>query len=87
MLGELEGRGWLKVEPPTWRDPASVIARRAGEPLKAGFKIETIEDSDDKIHSKYRSGQYNLEVRLDFRSGKGEVKVSEAEGYNGNEDK
>lgn len=81
MLGTLSGKGWKMVEPPTKSDSESVVARFDGEPVKAGFLIDVIEETESTFHSKYRSGMYNLEVRIDFDIGRGQVKVEEAEGY------
>ena len=81
MLSKLEGKGWTMVEPPLERDGESVVARFNGEPVKAGFLIDVIEESETTFHSQYRSGQYDLEVKIDFDIGRGQVKVTEAEGY------
>jgi len=69
------------VEPPLERDGESVVARFNGEPVKAGFLMDVIEESETTFHSQYRSGQYDLEVKIDFDIGRGQVKVTEAEGY------
>lgn len=84
MLSELSGEGWKSVRPPMPDDDMSVIGRYDGEPIKAGFQIEMIEDSDNFIHTKHRSGQYDLEVKVDFEIGRGQVRVERAEGYNEN---
>ncbi len=81
MLHKLEGNGWTMVEPPLERDGESVVARFNGEPVKAGFLMDVIEESESTFHSQYRSGQYDLEVKIDFEIGRGQVKVTEAEGY------
>lgn len=81
MLSELSGGGWTIAEPPLRRDGESVVARVQGEPIKAGFLTERIKDSDDMFHVKYRTGQYDLEVKVDFASGHGQVRVEEADGY------
>lgn len=81
MLSELDGNGWTVVEPPEQHDAESVVARLNGDKIKAGFRIEVVEESETVFHSKYRSGQYDLEVKIDFDIGRGQVKVEEAEGY------
>lgn len=81
MLGELVGRGWVMVEPPLERDSESTVARFNGQPINAGFLMERVEDSDDLVHMRYRSGKYDLDVKVDFDIGRGQVKVEEAEGY------
>lgn len=81
MLSELAGDGWTLAEPPLDTDGESVVARVNGEPIKAGFLMEKIEDSADEFHAKYRSGRYDLYVKVDFVSGHGRVRVSEAPGY------
>ena len=43
--------------------------------------LDIIEDTEDSIHTKYRSGRYDLEVKVDFDIGRGQVKVTEADGY------
>lgn len=69
------------VEPPEPQDGESVVARFDGEPIKAGFLMDIIEESETTFHSLYRSGQYDLEVKIDFEIGRGQVRVMEAEGY------
>lgn len=81
MLGTLSGKGWTMVEPPARQDGDSVVGRFNGQPIKAGFRTEIVEDSDGLFHTKYRSGQYDLEVKIDFEIGRGQIKVEEAEGY------
>lgn len=81
MLSELSGSGWKLAEPPKPSDDENVVARVDGEPISAGFRVETIEDSETKFHIKYRTGKYDLEVKVDFVSGHGQVKVEEAPGY------
>jgi hypothetical protein len=82
MLSELAGDGWTMAEPPLERDGESVVARVDGKPIKAGFLTERIKDTRDKFHVKYRSGQYDLEVKVDFVSGHGQIRVEQADGYN-----
>lgn len=81
MLGKLEGNGWTMVEPPLERDSESVVARWNGEPVKAGFLMDVIEENQTTFHSLYRSGRYDLEVKIDFEIGRGQVRVEEADGY------
>lgn len=69
------------VEPPREDDEASVVARYNGRPIKAGFRTEIIEDSETTIHTVYRSGKFDLELKIDFEIGRGQVKVQEADGY------
>ena len=81
MLSEIAGQGWKMVEPPLDRDEPSVVARYNGKPVKAGFLIDRLNDSDEEMHVKYRSGRYDLELKIDFTIGRGQVKVEEAPGY------
>lgn len=81
LLSELAGKGWTLVEPPERDDADSVVGRYKGEPVRAGFRLETVEDSDEEIHCRYRSGRYDLDVKLDLVSGHGQVRVQEADGY------
>lgn len=81
MLAELSGEGWTRAEPPLRRDGENVVARIDGKKIKAGFLTERIEDSEDMFHVKYRTGKYDLEVKVDFVSGNGRVRVEEADGY------
>jgi len=81
MLGKLEGNGWKMVEPPLERDSESVVARFNGEPVKAGFLMDVLEESETTFHAQYRSGKYDLEVKIDFDIGRGQVRVEEAKGY------
>jgi len=80
-LAELVGNGWTMVEPPQRGDGESVVARYEGEPIKAGFLTERVKDSEEEVHFRYRSGQYDLDVKIDFEVGRGQVKVEEAPGY------
>jgi hypothetical protein len=80
-LKDLCGEGWMLVEPPLPRDDESVVARHGGEPIKAGFLTERLTDSEDEFHARYRSGQYDLDVKIDFEVGRGQVRVEEADGY------
>jgi hypothetical protein len=82
MLSELSGKGWTFVEPPERLDEESVLARYDGEPIKGGVLVEKLEDKPDLIHSLYRTGPYDVEVKIDFSIGRGSVKVEKAEGYN-----
>lgn len=79
-LSKLLGKGWTMVEPPLEQDAASVIARYDGTPLKAGFTMEESE-KDGEFYSKFRSGHYDLEIKVDFDVGRGQVRVTEADGY------
>lgn len=83
MLSELVGDGWTRVDPPEASDEDSVVARYKGEPVKAGFLMERVKDSGEEIHFQYRSGQYDLDLKIDFDIGQGQVRVEEAEGYDG----
>lgn len=80
-LGDLEGKGWTMVQPPQPADADSVVARHNGEPIKGGILVEELQDSEEVTHLLFRSGQYDLEVKIDFDIGRGRVRVSEAEGY------
>lgn len=82
MLDKLAGNGWTMVEPPMEHDGESVVARCNNKPIRAGFLMDIIDDSESVFHSKYRSGCYDLEVKIDFDIGRGQVKVERAEGYN-----
>lgn len=81
MLGDLSGRGWVVVQPPRSTDGESVVARLDGEPIKAGFLLDVIREDDSVFHASYRSGRYDLEVKVDFDAARGQVRVSEADGY------
>lgn len=81
MLSELCGKGWTFIEPPGPADEASVIGRHKGEPIKAGVRTEKVKDTAETMHYRYRSGQYDLDVKIDFDIGRGQVKVEEAPGY------
>jgi hypothetical protein len=80
-LAELCEKGWVIVEPPARTDTASVVARYDGEPIKAGFRTDTIADTESEVHYRYRTGQYDVDVKIDFDIGKGQVKVERAQGY------
>ena len=78
---KLCGEGWVAADPPLQRDDGSVVARCNGHPIKAGFRTETVEDSDEEFHVIYRTGVYDVELRLDFLTGETAIKVERAEGY------
>lgn len=85
-LKQLAGRGWIRAEPPSIDAKESVVAVVDGTEIKAGFerKDSPIVDSPQRIHRLFRSGQYDLEVRLETTSDmamEGFVKVERADGY------
>lgn len=84
-LKDLAGTGWNLVEPPLEDDEQSVIARHRGSPVKAGFKLEESED-DGEYYSKFRSGQYDVEIKVDFNVGRAQLRVTEASGYGDNDE-
>lgn len=79
-LSELAGNGWVLVDPPCEHDESSVVARHRGQPIKAGFTVEE-EEEDGELYFKFRSGRYDLELKVDFDVGHGQVRVQEADGY------
>lgn len=81
MLSDLKGRGWVLVQPPLQFDDENVVARYEGKPIRAGFLMERVRDTDSEVHVKYRSGSYDLEVKIDLETGHGQVRVEEAPGY------
>jgi hypothetical protein len=81
MIDNLTGNGWATVEPPEPNDEPSVIARYKGEPIKGGVLMETIEDSPDLIHSRYRTGPYNIDVKVDFEIGRGQARIEKVDSY------
>jgi hypothetical protein len=81
MLDELSGSGWVMASPPFPTDSESVVARVRGEPIKSGFLTEKISDNEDEFHAVYRTGCYDVQVKVDFVSGHGQVKVEKAPGY------
>lgn len=80
-LSKLEGKGWFAVEPPEPQDEDSVVARYNGEPVKAGFLTERVKDAEDEVYYRYRSGAFDLDVKIDFLIGQGQIRVQRAEGY------
>ncbi|AGM11466.1 hypothetical protein M199_gp200 [Halogranum tailed virus 1] len=85
-LSDLDGQGWVRAEPPRLDDEETVVAVVDGEPVKAGFerKESPVEDSPSRIHRVFRSGRYDLEVRLETTSDmamEGFVRVERADGY------
>lgn len=79
-LADLAGKGWTLVDPPLESDPAAVVARYNGHAIKAGFTMEESEENG-VFYSKFRSGKYDLELKVDFDVGHGQVRVNEADGY------
>jgi len=82
VLSEMMGSGWLMVEPPEEQDEPSVIARYKGKPIKAGFMKGIVQDNESVFHAVYRSGYYDIEAKIDFDIGRGQLKVTRADGYN-----
>lgn len=81
MIDKLTGNGWAFVEPPEQTDEASVLARYQGEPIKGGVLIEQIEDEPYLIHSRYRTGPYNVEIKVDFEIGRGQARIEKVDSY------
>lgn len=80
-LKTLEGKGWMIVEPPREDDPSNVIARYDGEPIRAGLLRERITDTDEMFEACYRSGPFDVRIKVDFSIGVGQIRVDRAEGY------
>lgn len=80
-LAELAGNGWTVVQPPEPTDEQSVVGRYNGEPIKGGVRTAVKADTESAAHYQYRSGKYDLEVKIDFDIGRGMIRVAEAEGY------
>lgn len=80
-LSELSGEGWVFADPPKNTDEQSVIARYQGEKIKAGVKTETVTDNESEMHIKYRTGCYDLELKFQLDIVRGQIKVSQADGY------
>lgn len=83
QLKNICGAGWQTVQPPLPVDESSVIARCNGQPIRAGFEVETLEDTENVMHKKFRTGCYDIELRLysGARTASGELKVERADGY------
>jgi len=81
VLGDLDGEGWVVVDPPEDSDTHTVVGRYADEPIRAGVLTDKVEDDHDVIHYRYRTGCYDLDVKVDFDIGRGMVRVERAEGY------
>jgi len=87
-LSELAAKsGWHKLEPPTeeqdWSD-ANIIGNYKGRPIKVGFQIEKVEDTDDCLHKVYRTSKYDVHLKIESLGAglaQGQVKVKEADGY------
>ena len=82
MLQEIAGNGWTVIEPPAEKDEPSVVGRYNNQPIKAGILMEKLVDARDELHYRYRSGRYDLDVKIDFDIGRGMVRVERAAGYN-----
>jgi len=83
ILQDLCKKGWVAVNPPTDADEVSVICRYNGDPIKAGFESERIEDSSERLHTKYRTGMYDVELKIESTGGSalGQLHVERADGY------
>jgi len=86
-LKSLSGKGWVQAEPPSLEAEPSVVAEVDGEPVRAGFerKDSPIEESRECVHRKFRTGRYDVEVKIVSGDGEvvlsGYIKVEEAPGY------
>jgi hypothetical protein len=78
MLDELSGKGWVVAEPPDIDDADSVVAQVSGKKIRGGLLVEQHEDSENGFHYEYRTGPYTLEVKVDYVSGNGQVRVEKA---------
>lgn len=87
-LAELAERGgWHHFDPPTeeqeWSDE-SIIGNWKGQPIRAGFEIETVQDDDQCLHKIYRTSKYDVHLKIESLGrnlAQGQVKVEEADGY------
>jgi hypothetical protein len=77
MLAELSGKGWVAAEPPEIDDADSVVARVRGEAIRGGVLTERHEDSEERFHYEFSTGPYTLEVKVDYISGNGQIRVEE----------
>lgn len=82
-LAELSGKGWVLAEPPKVDDSENIVARYRGTEIGAGFKLdESLNRSEE--YMKFRSGEYDVEVKFHFDVCRAELRVTEAEGYDEN---
>lgn len=89
VLSELaELSGWHQLDPPSeseW-DDESVIGNWKGEPIRAGFETDTVRDDGQCLHKVYRTSKYDVHLKIENLGpnlAQGQVKVEEADGYNG----
>ena len=81
MIKDLSGKGWFQVAPPRSSDDENVIARYDGEPINSGFLIDKYTDTMEMFHGLYRSGRYDIELKVDFDIGRARMQIEEADGY------
>lgn len=87
-LKKLSGRGWLRAEPPSLSAEDNVIAVVSGTEIRAAPEFEMKEspvvDTPSEIHRRFRSGMFDLDIRLQTTSDmvtEGFIKVERADGY------
>ncbi len=87
-LKKLSGQGWLRAEPPAFSADDNVLAVVNETKIRAAPEFEMSEsplmDAPDEIHRRFRSGIFNVDIRLlttqDMVT-EGFVKVERADGY------
>jgi len=90
-LADLEGNGWYDADPPPLDADMGVVGVVEGFQVRVPPRFELSEspitETEDKIHRRFRTGKYNVDLRLHIAAdmvSQGEIKVEEAEGYDEN---
>jgi len=87
-LKSISGEGWVRAQPPSLDASENALAVVDGFEVRAAPEFEMKEspiiDTPEKIHRKFRSGVYDLEVMLNTTTDmavEGYVRVERADGY------
>jgi len=91
VLKQLDGKGWQPLDPTSESQEVSekrVIGNYKGQPVTVGFRIEEVDyEQDERLHEIYRTGRYNVHLKIESLGGglaQGQIKVEQADGYEQN---
>jgi hypothetical protein len=90
-LKDLADNGWYDAKPPALNDDIKVIGIIRGFRVRVPQQFELSESpitmNDELIHRRFRTGKYDVDLRLHIAGDmvtNGEIKVETAEGYDEN---
>jgi hypothetical protein len=90
-LKDLADNGWYDAKPPALNDDIKVIGIIRGFRVRVPQQFELSESpitmNDELIHRRFRTGKYDVDLRLHIAGDmvmNGEIKVETADGYDEN---